>query len=87
MNALLRLFLQYLNCSYNSILFAGNITEHQKTKHSFIKNPHFWARSERNMSKQRQEEIKRIWNELKKTDCDILLILYSLSELVGKERN
>ena len=78
------IFLQF-NCSYTSILFTANLTEHQKSIHSMLRHPIFWTRT-RSSLKVKELEIQKMWQliEDNSDDLDLLDILYKLSKLVGK---
>lgn len=62
--------------------------EHQKSIHSQLNHPTFWARPQCKKFKKKEGKIKKIWNKLEDDkNVNLLLILYELSQLVGKEIN
>lgn len=51
-----------------------------------MRHPTFWVRSDQNMLKEKEKEIKKIWEKIENDqELDILLILHQLSKLIGKK--
>lgn len=63
------------------------LTEHQKMIRNFERHPEFWARTERQNIREKENAQKNVWKEIEKNieNVDLLLILYRLSQFVGRK--
>lgn len=67
-------------------LLVGSLTEHQKKIRTFENHERFWNRPECKSVKEKEIALQLIWKEIEqeKEEVDLLIILYKLSNLVGR---